>query len=112
MFSNVVEKCVTHASRSERAALIEEVCARDPAYGEGSATLYAMMRDQYANYVVQKMIEIAEPPQRKLLLQRIRPYMIQLRKYTYGKHILAKLEKFMLKSTAPIGSNTEIGVEK
>lgn len=92
--SNVVEKCVTHASRSERSALIEEVCTGDPAYGEGSATLYAMMRDQYANYVVQKMVEIADQSQRKLLLQRIRPYMVQLRKYTYGKHMLSKLEKF------------------
>lgn len=100
-----MEKCVTHASRSEKSALIEEVCTRDATYGDGSATLYAMMKDQYANYVVQKMIEIAEPPQRKLLLQRIRPYMIQLRKYTYGKHILAKLEKFMIKGAGPIGSN-------
>lgn len=72
-----------------------------------------MMKDQYANYVVQKMIEIAEQPQRKLLLQRIRPYMIQLRKYTYGKHILSKLEKFMIKNPAPIGSNVDIvGVDK
>jgi len=71
-----------------------------------------MMKDQYANYVVQKMIEIAEQPQRKLLLQRIRPYMIQLRKYTYGKHILSKLEKFMMKSSAPVGPQIDIGVEK
>ena len=26
-FSNVVEKCVTHASRTERAMLIDEVCS-------------------------------------------------------------------------------------
>lgn len=98
---------MTHASRSEKCALIEEVCAST--YGnEGSATLYAMMKDQYANYVVQKMIEIAEQPQRKLLLQRIRPYMIQLRKYTYGKHIMSKLEKFMVKTPA----QAELGVEK
>lgn len=56
------------------------------------------MKDQYANYVVQKMIEVAENQQRKLLLQRIRPHMASLRKYTYGKHILAKLEKYMVKS--------------
>lgn len=92
--------------------MIEEVCTRDPVYGEGSSTLYAMMKDQYANYVVQKMIEIAEVPQRKLLLQRIRPYMIQLRKYTYGKHILAKLEKFLIKNTPSIGSSADIGIEK
>lgn len=68
-----------------------------------------MMKDQYANYVVQKMIEVAEPPQRKLLLHKIRPHVPSLRKYTYGKHILAKLEKFLLKNNeqllGPSGSN-------
>lgn len=99
--SNVVERCVTHASRAERAALIEEVCA----FNEGSNhnALYTMMKDQYANYVIQKMIEMAEPPQRKLLIQQIRPQVPSLRKYTYGKHILAKLEKFMVKNNNDLG---------
>ncbi|XP_054722552.1 pumilio homolog 2-like [Uloborus diversus] len=93
--SNVVEKCVTHASRAERAILIEEVCT----FTDGPhSALYTMMKDQYANYVVQRMIEVAEPPQRKLLLHKIRPHVASLRKYTYGKHILAKLEKYLLKN--------------
>lgn len=62
-----------------------------------------MMKDQYANYVVQKMIEVAEPPQRKVLLQRIRPQVAALRKYTYGKHILAKLEKYIMKNSNDLG---------
>ncbi|RWS14230.1 pumilio 2-like isoform X1 [Dinothrombium tinctorium] len=101
--SNVVEKCVTHALRAERAFLIEEVCS----YNDSTpSALYTMMKDQYANYVVQKMIEVAEAPQRKLLLQRIRPHLPALRKYTYGKHILAKLEKYMMKNNdlGPIGA--------
>lgn len=53
------------------------------------------MKDQYANYVVQKMIEVADSQQRKTLLLRIRPHMNSLRRFTYGKHILAKLEKYM-----------------
>lgn len=58
------------------------------------------MKDQYANYVVQKMIDVSEPTQRKILMHKIRPHMNSLRKYTYGKHIIAKLEKFfMTKST-------------
>lgn len=57
-----------------------------------------MMKDQYANYVVQKMIDVSEPTQRKTLLHKIRPHVSSLRKYTYGKHIIAKLEKFSLKS--------------
>ena len=62
-----------------------------------------MMKDQFANYVVQKMIDVAEPNQRKILMHKIRPYCNTLRKYTYGKHILAKLEKYFLKN------NTELG---
>lgn len=58
-----------------------------------TSPLTIMMKDQYANYVVQKMIDVAEPSQRKLLMQRIRPHLAQLRKFTYGKHIIAKLEK-------------------
>lgn len=62
--------------------------------------LHIMMKDQYANYVVQKMIDVSEPTQRKILMHKIRPHMNSLRKYTYGKHIIAKLEKFfMTKST-------------
>lgn len=57
-----------------------------------------MMKDQYANYVVQKMIDVSEPTQRKTLLHKIRPHMNSLRKYSYFKHMIAKFEKFSLKS--------------
>uniref|UniRef100_A0A8C3M5H3 Uncharacterized protein n=1 Tax=Geospiza parvula TaxID=87175 RepID=A0A8C3M5H3_GEOPR len=98
--SNVVEKCVTQASRAERALLIDEVCCQND--GPHSA-LYTMMKDQYANYVVQKMIDMAEPAQRKIIMHKIRPHITTLRKYTYGKHILAKLEKYYLKNSADLG---------
>lgn len=68
-----------------------------------------MMKDQYANYVVQKMIDVSEPTQRKTLLHKIRPHMNSLRKYTYGKHIIAKLEKFSLKSGVGGISSTSNG---
>ncbi|XP_029451832.1 pumilio homolog 2 isoform X2 [Rhinatrema bivittatum] len=98
--SNVVEKCVSHASRAERALLIDEVCCQND--GPHSA-LYTMMKDQYANYVVQKMIDMAEPAQRKIIMHKIRPHITTLRKYTYGKHILAKLEKYYLKNSTDLG---------
>ena len=66
--SNVVEKCVTHSSRAERALLIDEVCCQND--GPHSA-LYTMMKDQYANYVVQKMIDMAEPAQRKIIMHKV-----------------------------------------
>ncbi|XP_067215554.1 pumilio homolog 2 isoform X6 [Linepithema humile] len=95
--SNVVEKCVTHATRQERAVLIEEVC------GFNDNALNVMMKDQYANYVVQKMIDVAEPAQRKVLMHKIRPHLGSLRKYTYGKHIIVKLEKFFMKTASAMG---------
>ncbi|XP_075717175.1 pumilio homolog 2 isoform X4 [Rhinoderma darwinii] len=98
--SNVVEKCVTHSSRAERALLIDEVCCQND--GPHSA-LYTMMKDQYANYVVQKMIDMAEPAQRKIIMHKIRPHITTLRKYTYGKHILAKLEKYYMKTSNDLG---------
>lgn len=74
-----------------------------------------MMKDQYANYVVQKMIDVAEPAQRKILMHKIRPHLAGLRKYTYGKHIIVKLEKFFMKTAnamvgaAPAGGTTGAG---
>ncbi|KAK9869457.1 hypothetical protein WA026_003211 [Henosepilachna vigintioctopunctata] len=96
--SNVVEKCVTHATRAERALLIEEVC------GFNDNALHVMMKDQYANYVVQKMIDVSEPTQRKVLMHKIRPHLNSLKKYTYGKHIIAKLEKYFMKAPGSMGS--------
>ncbi|KAL0604959.1 Pumilio-like protein 1 [Plecturocebus cupreus] len=103
------------------------------------SALYTMMKDQYANYVVQKMIDVAEPGQRKIVMhkgcsvlekckdevpglvssqfqereewigfclfskRKIRPHIATLRKYTYGKHILAKLEKYYMKNGVDLG---------
>lgn len=67
-----------------------------------------MMKDQYANYVVQKMIDVSEPTQRKILMHKIRPHMNSLRKYTYGKHIIAKLEKFFMTKSSSNAITTSV----
>ena len=45
-----------------------------------------------------QMIDVAETAQRKVLLQKVRPHMQALRKFTYGKHIITKLEKHLSKN--------------
>ena len=52
-----------------------------------------MMKDQYANYVVQKMLDMAESNQKKMMIQKMKPHITTLKRYTYGKHIISKLEK-------------------
>jgi hypothetical protein len=57
--------------------------------------MQAMMKDQFANYVVQKVLETCDESQRELLLGRIRVHLHALKKYTYGKHIVARVEKLV-----------------
>ncbi|KAI8844773.1 Pumilio1 in complex with Cyclinb reverse Rna [Chytridium lagenaria] len=85
--SNVVEKCVAYGSKIDQQNLIEEVIATRP---DGTSALIAMMKDQFANYVVQKMLDV--------------PHLQSLKKYTYGKHLISKVERMM--STGP---NAQLG---
>lgn len=51
------------------------------------------MKDQFANYVVQKILDISNDKQCEVLLNRIKVHLPALRKYTYGKHIVARFEQ-------------------
>lgn len=52
-----------------------------------------MMKDQFANYVIQKVLETSNDKQRKILLSLIRVHLDALKKYTYGKHIVVRFEQ-------------------
>ncbi|KAF8935476.1 mRNA binding protein puf3 [Haplosporangium gracile] len=90
--SNVVEKCVAYGSPSDRQKLIEEVITTKP---DGTSPLVLMMKDQFANYVVQKMLDVVDGEQRDVLVAKIKPHLQSLKKYTYGKHLITKVEKLM-----------------
>jgi pumilio RNA-binding family len=54
-----------------------------------------MIKDQYGNYVVQRLLEVVSDAQREALLGRVRDQLAALKKYTYGKHIVARVEKLL-----------------
>ncbi|KAI3455743.1 hypothetical protein Pfo_012406 [Paulownia fortunei] len=87
--SNVVEKCLEFGDAAERELLIEEILLQS----EDNDNLLTMMKDQFANYVVQKILEISNDKQRETLLDRIQLHLLALKKYTYGKHIVARFEQ-------------------
>ncbi|XP_020548035.1 pumilio homolog 5 isoform X4 [Sesamum indicum] len=87
--SNVVEKCLAFGDAAEREVLIEEILVQS----EGNDNLLTMMKDQFANYVVQKILDISNDKQRETLLGRVRLHLVALKKYTYGKHIVARFEQ-------------------
>nr|ABW81162.1 PMpt5-1 [Capsella rubella] len=89
--SNVVEKCLTFGGPEQRELLVNEMLGTT----DENEPLQAMMKDQFANYVVQKVLETCDDQQRELILTRIKVHLNALKKYTYGKHIVARVEKLV-----------------
>lgn len=90
--SNVVEKCFAHAERRDRSMLMEEVLGKENersslslslvspsslsvslththAHSLSQSPLVGLVKDQYANYVVQKMIDVVDEDQRIAVLR-------------------------------------------
>ncbi|KAF8499091.1 ARM repeat-containing protein [Russula emetica] len=83
--SNVIEKCVRVAEHTTRKILIEELLNR--------TRLEKLLRDSYGNYCVQTALDYAEPGQRALLVDGIRPVLPLIRNTPYGKRIQNKLQR-------------------
>ncbi|KAM3582907.1 hypothetical protein VKS41_004664 [Umbelopsis sp. WA50703] len=83
--SNVIEKCIRVAEPDTRAALIEEMVNR--------LLLEKLLRDSYANYVVQTSLDYADPRQRAQLVECIRPLLPAIRNTPYGKRIQSKIHR-------------------
>ncbi|KAJ1344989.1 hypothetical protein BSLG_000504 [Batrachochytrium salamandrivorans] len=81
--SNVIEKCIRVASPETRALLINELLNKE--------RLDKLLRDSYANYVVQTSLDYAEPSQRAQLVECIRPILPSIRNTPYGKRIQTKI---------------------
>ncbi|KAF8403099.1 hypothetical protein HHK36_011193 [Tetracentron sinense] len=89
--SNVVEKCLTFGGPGERQLLVNEMLGST----DENEPLQAMMKDPFANYVVQKVLETCNEQSRELILSRIKVHLNALKRYTYGKHIVARVEKLV-----------------
>lgn len=109
--SNVVEKCLTFGGPEERQLLVKEMLGST----DENEPLQAMMKDPFGNYVVQKVLEICDDQSLELILSRIRVHLNALKRYTYGKHIVSRVEKLittgerrisLLSSFAPEGNDT------
>uniref|UniRef100_A0A0E0DQ02 PUM-HD domain-containing protein n=1 Tax=Oryza meridionalis TaxID=40149 RepID=A0A0E0DQ02_9ORYZ len=77
--SNVIEKSLVFGSYDETQKIINEV----------------LVNDQYANYVVQKVIETYDEWQRKIILECLRMHHRQLHNCTYAKHVVAQMERLI-----------------
>lgn len=95
--SNVVEKLLKYGNSNQRNAIVREMLrvvseGGTSQEGVGSSVLLLMVRDAYANYVVQTAIDVVpEGNEKRMLLEELKANEVQLRNYTFAKHIVAKL---------------------
>ncbi|KAE9589896.1 putative armadillo-like helical, nucleic acid binding NABP, pumilio domain-containing protein [Lupinus albus] len=89
--SNVIEKCLTFGSPEERQILVNEMLGTS----DENEPLQAMMKDPFGNYVVQKVLETCDDRSLELILSRIKVHLNALKLYTYGKHIVSRIEKLI-----------------
>ncbi|KAL5676479.1 hypothetical protein ACJX0J_012610, partial [Zea mays] len=87
--SNVIEKCLEFGTPEERDSLIGEIISSGQTFQE-------LMKDQFGNYVVQKVLETCDDKYLEMILSSIKLHLNELKNYTYGKHIVARVEKLIV----------------
>lgn len=81
--SNVIEKCLRMADSEHRCAMIDEML--------NGIELEKMLRDSYANYVVQTAMEYADPDTRTRIVEAVRPLVHSIRGTPHGRRIAGKI---------------------
>ncbi|KAH8691131.1 hypothetical protein BGW36DRAFT_400483 [Talaromyces proteolyticus] len=81
--SNVIEKCLRTAELPMRRRMTEELLV--------PRELEAMLRDSFANYVVQTAMDFVDADTRNRLMDAIRPILPAIRQTPHGRRIAGKM---------------------
>jgi pumilio RNA-binding family len=84
--ANVVERCLLLADQTEREQLIRWLVGTQK-------KLQMLVHDRFANYVLQRVLDVAAAPQRREVYQMLRQHTETLQRLSFGKHVLSKLEE-------------------
>ncbi|KAK0651430.1 armadillo-type protein [Cercophora newfieldiana] len=88
--SNVIEKCLRCAPDLSKDMIVDELLAP----GE----MLNLLRDNFANYVIQTALEYATPGMKVRLVDAIRPALPNIRATPYGRRIQAKIQTYDARS--------------
>ncbi|KKY28558.1 putative mrna binding protein pumilio [Phaeomoniella chlamydospora] len=90
--SNVVEKSIEYGAPQQRGEILRLLTS---ANGDGESPVLGLVRDQYGNYVIQKVLNVLKGAERENLINQIRPHLPSLKKVSFSKQIIA-IEKIIL----------------
>ncbi|KAI8962751.1 ARM repeat-containing protein [Daldinia sp. FL1419] len=95
--SNVVEKSIEFGTTEDRRAIKSQITAL---HSDGTSPLQPMMKDQFGNYVIQKLMQHLEGSDRDSFIEEMKPHFAVLKKYSTGRQITA-LDRLLSASSAP-----------
>lgn len=98
--SNVIEKLLKYGNEQQRKSVVremlkivnEETDALVEDGEDGTSVVLLMVRDPYANYVVQTTLDVVpESEEKEGLLKELNAHSLELKNYTFAKHIMTRL---------------------
>lgn len=66
-----------------------------------------MIKNQYANYVIKKALDVANDDQRNKLISEIKPHLQFLKKNVHGKALSSNIERLITLSNNQSGQSDE-----
>ena len=88
--SNVLENCLCIGNTAQNKKLIDEILLNA---NESNDIIMSMVTDKYGNYVIQKMIEVANYQDKKTLIKLITSSFSTKKRDGFSKHVLNFIEK-------------------
>ncbi|KAF6793058.1 mRNA binding protein pumilio [Colletotrichum sojae] len=101
--SNVVEKCIERGTAEERTGLVEQVTSQSE---DGPSSLQLVMKDQYGNYVIQKLLHELKGEERMAFVEELKPQFAILRKSSNSRQVAA-IDRLMSAAEKPGGSQAD-----
>ncbi|CAG9321760.1 unnamed protein product [Blepharisma stoltei] len=83
--SNVIEKCLSAGNPEHIRAFSKELFAPEH--------VFELMTDKFANFVIQKTLEMARGELQAQLILKVTEHSAALKTFPYGRHVLTCLEK-------------------
>jgi len=108
--SNVVEKLLKFGNPKQRSGIVREMLKHVdeqtgqpvPNDAQGTSVVLLMVKDAYANYVVQTTLDVVvDASEKQSLMEELNSHSAELKNYTFAKHIVTKLETWSSRASTP-----------
>jgi len=99
--SNVIEKCLRVSDHDTKADLIDEMLVGNE--------LERMLRDSFANYVIQTALDYADVRTKQRMVDAITPILPAIKQTPHGRRIASKIQTMKIASPPSVADSTFSG---